>query len=57
MVLFEFPYRVNGERFWCKQAMEFEYTEADIDAGWDTSRAICEDLLKHVRELRKELED
>lgn len=57
MVLFEFPYRVNGERFWCKQVMEFKYTEADVNTRWDVSRAICEDLLKHVRELRKEVED
>lgn len=57
MVLFEFPYRVNGERFWCKQVMEFKYTEDDIDAGWNVQRAVCEELLAFVRELRKELED
>lgn len=57
MVLFEFPYRVNGERFWCKQVMGFTYSEADIDAGWSAQQAVCEELLEYVRELRKELED
>lgn len=49
-VIYEFPYRKNGERFWCKQVYM-----ADGDNGLNDR--FYARLTSKVLELRKELED